>query len=130
VEPKVGSFCWLELGTSDQTAAKKFYSNLFGWTAEDVPMAPDMTYTMFRQDGNDIGGAYRLMKEQVDAHVPPHWMLYVKVESVDASAAKRSSWEANKSYRRRTFQMQEGLQPFKTRQEPSSASSSQASIEV
>ena len=88
MEPKVGSFCWLELGTSDQTAAKKFYSNLFGWTAEDVPMAPDMPYTMFRQGGNDIGGAYRLMKEQVDAHVPPHWMLYVKVESVDASAAK------------------------------------------
>ena len=88
MEPKVGSFCWLELGTSDQTAAKKFYSNLFGWTAEDVPMAPDMPYTMFRKDGNDVGGAYRLMKEQVDAHVPPHWMLYVKVESVDASAAK------------------------------------------
>jgi len=51
-------------------------------------MAPDMPYTMFRKDGNDVGGAYRLMKEQVDAHVPPHWMLYVKVESVDASAAK------------------------------------------
>jgi uncharacterized protein len=88
MEPKVGSFCWLELGTSDQAAAKKFYSNLFGWTAEDVPMAPDMPYTMFRKDGSDVCGAYRLMKEQVDAHVPPHWMLYVKVESADASAAK------------------------------------------
>jgi predicted enzyme related to lactoylglutathione lyase len=28
------------------------------------------------------------MKEQVEAHVPPHWMLYVKVDNADASAGK------------------------------------------
>ena len=88
MEPKVGSFCWLELGTTDRSAAKHFYSNLFGWTAEDLPMGPDMAYTMFRIGGNDVSGAYQLMKEQLDAHVPPHWMPYVKVESADASAAK------------------------------------------
>jgi uncharacterized protein len=87
-EAKVGSFCWLELGTTDRSAAKNFYSNLFGWAAEDMPMGPDMTYTIFRIDGNDTGGAYQLMKEELDAHVPPHWMPYVKVESADASAAK------------------------------------------
>ena len=26
-----GNFCWFELGTSDQTAAKEFYDGLFGW---------------------------------------------------------------------------------------------------
>ena len=88
MEPKAGSFCWLELATANRSAAAKFYSNLFGWTAEDLPMGPEMTYTMLRLDGKDVGGAYQLMKEQVDAHVPPHWMLYIKVESVDASAAK------------------------------------------
>jgi hypothetical protein len=88
MEPKVGSFCWLELATTDRIAAKKFYSNLLGWTAEDQPMGPDMTYTMFRLGANDAAGAYQLMKEQLDAHVPPHWMLYIKVESADASAAK------------------------------------------
>ncbi len=35
-----GSFCWLELVTTDQDAAKKFYGNLFGWTAADMPMGP------------------------------------------------------------------------------------------
>jgi uncharacterized protein len=88
MEPKVGSFCWLELATTDQTAAKNFYSSVFDWKTEDIPMGPDMSYTMFRLGANDIAGGYQLMKEQIDAHVPPHWMLYVRVENTDASAAK------------------------------------------
>jgi len=40
MEPKVGSFCWLELATSDRVAAKTFYTNLFGWSAQDNPMGP------------------------------------------------------------------------------------------
>jgi predicted enzyme related to lactoylglutathione lyase len=51
-------------------------------------MGPDMTYTMFRLGGNDVGGGYKLMKEQLDNHVPPHWMPYIKVDSADESAAK------------------------------------------
>jgi predicted enzyme related to lactoylglutathione lyase len=77
----------LELGTTDRGAAKNVYSSLFGWAAEDMPMGPD-TYTIFRLGGNDMGGAYPLMEEQVDAKVPPHWMLYIRVESADAAAAK------------------------------------------
>jgi hypothetical protein len=94
MEPKVGAFCWLELGTTDRIAAKNFYSNLFGWTPNDMDMGPDMAYTIFRISENDACGAYQLMKDQLDAHVPPHWMLYVRVESVDASAAKAVQWGA------------------------------------
>jgi len=90
-QPKTGSFCWLELGTTDQNAAKKFYTGLLGWSADDMPMGPDMIYTMFRLDGKDVGGGYRLMKDQVDNHVPPHWMAYVKVNNADESAAKAVS---------------------------------------
>jgi predicted enzyme related to lactoylglutathione lyase len=88
MEPKAGSFCWLELGTTDRVAATTFYSNLLGWTADDVPMGPDMTYTTFRIGGKDVGGGYQLMKDQLEAHVPPHWMLYIKVDSADTAAAK------------------------------------------
>jgi predicted enzyme related to lactoylglutathione lyase len=94
MEQKAGSFCWLELGTTNQTAAKSLYSNLFGWSVEDMPMGPDMTYTIFRIGGRDAGGAYTLMKEQLDAHVLPHWMLYVNVASADASAAKAVTFGA------------------------------------
>jgi uncharacterized protein len=88
MEPKTGSFCWLELGTTDRKAAQNFYSKLFGWTAEEMPMGPDMTYTIFRLGGKDVCGAYQLMKDQLDAHVPPHWMIYIKTDSADKSAAR------------------------------------------
>jgi uncharacterized protein len=91
MEPKVGSFCWLELATTDRAGAKNFYSRLFGWAAQDNPMGPDMIYTMFRLGGNDVGGAYQMTKQEIEAHVPPHWMLYVKVESADAAAARAVS---------------------------------------
>ena len=32
-----GTFCWIELGTTDSEAAKKFYTELFGWTFADNP---------------------------------------------------------------------------------------------
>ena len=41
---KPGTFCWVELATSDGEAAKSFYTQLFGWTFEDHPMGPDMRF--------------------------------------------------------------------------------------
>lgn len=83
-----GMFCWIELATSDQAGAKKFYTSLFGWTAEDNPMGPDAFYTMFRLHGKDIGGGYTLMPDQVAMHVPPNWLVYVSVENADATTEK------------------------------------------
>jgi uncharacterized protein len=45
-----GEFCWLELATTDQAAAKKFYPALFGWNVNDYPMGPAGVYTIFRID--------------------------------------------------------------------------------
>jgi predicted enzyme related to lactoylglutathione lyase len=83
-----GSFCWVELGTSDQDAAKKFYSSLFGWTVTDNPMGPDGVYTIFKLKGRDAAAGYTLRKEELDQHVPPHWNLYITVDSADAAVAK------------------------------------------
>jgi predicted enzyme related to lactoylglutathione lyase len=78
---KPGNFCWFELATSDQAAAKKFYGGLFGWTANDSPMGPDAFYTMFQHRGKNVGAAYALMPDQDG--VPPHWGTYVAVANVD-----------------------------------------------
>jgi uncharacterized protein len=83
-----GSFCWVELGTSDQNAAKSFYGSIFGWTPNDMPMGPDGVYTIFRLDGRDAAAGYTLRADQVAQHVPPHWMLYIQVDNVETSAAK------------------------------------------
>ncbi len=83
-----GSFCWIELATTDQNAAKTFYDSLFGWSAADFPMGPNGFYTMFKLDGKDAAAAYTMRPEDSAQGVPPHWMLYVCVESADAAARK------------------------------------------
>ncbi len=81
-----GSFCWIELGTTDQGAAKDFYGSLFGWKANDFPMGPNDNYTMFQLDGRDAAAAYTLKPEQRAQGVPAHWMLYIAASSVDEKA--------------------------------------------
>jgi predicted enzyme related to lactoylglutathione lyase len=83
-----GSFCWIELATSDQNAAKSFYGQLFGWSVNDFPMGPDEFYSMFEFDGRPTAAAYTLKPEDKQQGVPPHWMLYVAVDSADAAAAR------------------------------------------
>src|SRR5579864_8638659 len=85
-----GSFCWIELGTTDQTAAKDFYTKLFGWTVQDFPMGPTEFYSMFSLQGSNTAAAYAIRQEQRAQGVPPHWMLYVATESAD-DTAKRAS---------------------------------------
>src|ERR1044071_759482 len=82
-----GSFCWVELATRDQAAAKRFYSAIFGWVPVDNPMGPDAYYTMFKLDGADAAAAYGMNAEEL-AMAPPHWNLYVAVDSADATGAK------------------------------------------
>src|SRR5271166_6536704 len=84
-----GSFCWLELATTDQTAAKSFYSSLFGWTPSDSPLGPDAVYTIFKIEGRDATAAYTMFPEQRAMGIPPNWMLYVSVANAD-DAAKRA----------------------------------------
>lgn len=85
---KPGNFCWFELATTDQSAAKKFYGGLFGWTANDVPMGPDAYYTMFHLRGRNVGAAYTLMPDQAKQGMPPHWRTYVAVTNVDQAIEK------------------------------------------
>jgi predicted enzyme related to lactoylglutathione lyase len=88
---KPGNFCWAELGTTHQVEAKKFYTQLFGWGVRDLPMGPNDFYTMFKLEGRDVGAAYTLRPDMLAQGVPPHWMVYVAVESADVSAARAAS---------------------------------------
>ena len=83
-----GSFCWIELATSDQEAAKSFYGSLFGWSVNDYPIGPNEFYSMFKLDGQDVAAAYTMKPEQRSQGVPPNWMVYVAVNSADDIAKK------------------------------------------
>jgi predicted enzyme related to lactoylglutathione lyase len=83
-----GTFCWAELATSDVEAAQGFYAELFGWTTKESPMGDGGVYTHFRKDDQDVGGCYKLMPEQEERGVPPHWLNYVRVDDTDAMAVR------------------------------------------
>ena len=83
-----GTFCWIDLATTDPAGAKVFYGELFGWEAEDMPAGEAGTYTMLRLDGDDIGGLYEMDAGQRERGVPPYWFSYVSVDDADAIASR------------------------------------------
>lgn len=86
-----GNFCWVEVGTTDPAQAKRFYSKLFGWELEDLPVGPESIYTMLKKRGRQIGGMYELSPDQRAKGIPPHWLSYVSVENADAVAQKAAT---------------------------------------
>ena len=85
---KPGTFCWVELGTTDSEAAKSFYTQLFGWDHVDNPMGPDGVYTLLKLDGKDVGGLYKMMPDMLAQGIPPHWLSYIYVSNADETAEK------------------------------------------
>ncbi len=85
---KPGAFSWIELSTSDQDAAKTFYTTLFGWTFRDSPMGPDDVYTMFSLNDHVVAAGYTIREDETAMGVPPHWNLYMSVESADETAKR------------------------------------------
>src|SRR4029077_17136243 len=77
-----GSFCWAELATGDAAAAKRFYSEMFGWTPVDVPM-PEGAYTLLKVGDEDVAALY-----PARPGVPVHWGVYFAVADADAAAAR------------------------------------------
>jgi predicted enzyme related to lactoylglutathione lyase len=83
-----GAFCWTDLTTTDQGAAKAFYGELFGWEAEDLPVGEGVFYSMQRLRGKDVAAISPQPQQQRDAGAPPTWNSYVSVESADAAVAR------------------------------------------
>jgi predicted enzyme related to lactoylglutathione lyase len=80
-----GVFVWDELHTSDPAAAKSFYGEVIGWTARDEDMG-GMTYTIFQnRSGTDVAGCMQLMEGM---QAPPHWLVYIGTDDVDAKTAR------------------------------------------
>lgn len=83
-----GTFCWAELSTTDQAAAKAFYGGLLGWEAADQPLDGGAVYSMMRLDGRDVAAIAAQPPQQREAGVPAMWNSYVSVESADAAVAR------------------------------------------
>jgi uncharacterized protein len=81
-------FVHVELNTTDVPKAKAFYSKLFDWKLEDVPMDDDIgTYTMINV-GEGTGGG---MMKQLMPGAPSIWLAYILVDDIGAATKKAKS---------------------------------------
>lgn len=88
-----GALCWNELGTRDPEAAKAFYGEVFGWTANEHELQRadggpgPAVYVEWQLDGKSIGGMMDI-KGMIPEEVPAHWLVYFGVEDCDAAVEK------------------------------------------
>ena len=80
-----GKFSWQELVTKDIEGSRKFYTELLGWTIEEMDMGNGM-YSMFMANGVPVAGMVSPPEDKGD--VPTSWIGYITVEDLDATVAK------------------------------------------
>jgi hypothetical protein len=75
-----GSPSWHETMTTDVARAATFYTKLFGWKADVMPME-GFDYTTFTLGDEMVGGMMAITPEM--GAIPPHWAVYFTVKEVD-----------------------------------------------
>ncbi|HLM95891.1 MAG TPA: VOC family protein [Acidimicrobiales bacterium] len=73
-----GSPCWVDLWTSDVEGSRTFYSELFGWEAQE-PSPEFGGYFMFTRDGVPVAGA---MGDMGDMAANDTWKVYLHTDDV------------------------------------------------
>ncbi|NNE85550.1 MAG: VOC family protein [Alphaproteobacteria bacterium] len=82
-----GTFHWNELSTTDVEGAKAFYSEVVGWSYDEMPNMSGGTYWIAKS-GDAMAGGLMDMPEAAPAGTPPHWMSYLAIDDVDSAIAK------------------------------------------
>jgi predicted enzyme related to lactoylglutathione lyase len=78
--------CWVDTWQPDADAAMSFYTQLFGWEAEDtMPDGVEGTHYMCRLRGRDVAAIASRPDAAPDVTA---WTTYVWVDDVDATIAK------------------------------------------
>lgn len=90
-KPVPGRFCWAELSTRDPEAAFKFYSGLFDWTSQTMPMSHGEKYFVAQRGGKHIAGMRRTAEEAKKNGAPPYWLPYIAVDDTDKTAQDAES---------------------------------------
>ena len=74
-----GKFVWHELLSGDAAAATAFYTKVVPWKSQ--PWEQDSSYHMWVARNGPVGGIAK-----TDGSAPPHWLAYVAVSDVNATA--------------------------------------------
>jgi predicted enzyme related to lactoylglutathione lyase len=86
-KPPVGSIGWCDLTVPDADGVRDFYRDVVGWTATDCDMGGYSDYVMNQPaDGTSTTGV--CWARGANAGLPPVWLVYFVVGSLEASVAK------------------------------------------
>ena len=77
-----GKFVWFELHTTDVASSQRFYGEVVGWKGESMTMPDGTEYPFIKAGEHNVGGYQSLQGPA------PHFLPYLSVEDVDASAKK------------------------------------------
>jgi predicted enzyme related to lactoylglutathione lyase len=83
-----GTPCWVDLSCADIDASARFYEDLLGWEAGEMPNSAEMGgYRRATFAGEDVAGLMPAMQPDQ----PQMWNTYVSVEDAGATAEKVSA---------------------------------------
>lgn len=78
---------WTDLTVLNADKLKDFYTQVFGWTVEEVDMEDEdgayVDYAMLDKNGNGVGGVCN--KRGVNNDLPSQWITYFTVEDAQRS---------------------------------------------
>lgn len=81
----VGRVEWLDLTVDDASGIRDFYSKVVGWSYTNVEMGYYEDFNMnLPGSQNTVAGICHARGS--NANLPPAWLVYVRVEDVEASA--------------------------------------------
>ena len=82
-----GDVLWSELISGDVAASKAFFTEICGWSINEMPMPGGMIYNVCMNGDRPVAGimSVDVIREQ-NPEAQPHWMTYLHVDDVDGSA--------------------------------------------
>jgi uncharacterized protein len=77
---------WVDLTVPNADAVRDFYAGVAGWSVSEVDMGGYADYTMRDAAGEDVAGVCH--SRGANADLPPGWIVYFRVDDVEAAAAR------------------------------------------
>lgn len=85
---KSGEFCWINILTSRPAEGREFFTEMFGWSYNDMP---EFGGGIIKAGGHDIGGIWDLDGPGTPPGTPAGIGVTVKVDNADAAHEKVKS---------------------------------------
>lgn len=79
-----GAIWWSELMTRDLPGSVKYYSDVCGWTFDEVPSG-ESDYQVAIAHGRPVAGIRDVTGLEEFEGSEPHWFTYIAVDDVDAA---------------------------------------------